>query len=229
MYVYYGEGMDETTGLAALGDVLLTRTLTHPHASPRPNPRPNPNPNPNPNQVLAISGHFAGNLSAERTDGSVATILNSNTAPGPCPCRNQARHGLGAGSAQAADWPRLAGAWGSPEYDLALGEASGASWPRSEPPVVFHTGELPDPADQFHAAGGGSQHTGVDDGFVIKASATTGKAEWIKHYPESNRDAQVVGVDVDASGNVFGSGYSCFSMWSKRRLRGAPQLATPIP
>ena len=70
---------------------------------------------------------------------------------------------------------------------------------------------------------------GVDDGFVIKASATTGKAEWIKHYPESNRDAQVVGVDVDASGNVFGSGYSCFSMWSKRRLRGAPQLATPIP
>ena len=72
-----------------------------------------------------------------------------------------------------------------------------------------------------HAAGGGSQHTGVDDGFVIKASATTGQAEWIKHYPESNRDAQVVGVDVDASGNVFGSGYSCFSMCSKRRLGSA--------
>ena len=52
----------------------------------------------------------------------------------------------------------------------------------------------------------------MDDGFVIKASATTGKAAWIKHYPESNRDAQVVGVDVDASGNVFGSGYSCSSM-----------------
>ena len=104
--------------------------------------------------MLAISGHFAGNLSAKLTDGSVATILNSNTAPG----------------------------------------------------------ELPDAADQFHAAGGGSQHTGVDDGFVIKASATTGKAAWIKHYPESNRDAQVVGVDVDASGNVFGSGYSCSSM-----------------
>ena len=28
VYVYYGEGMDETTGLAALGDVLLTHTLT---------------------------------------------------------------------------------------------------------------------------------------------------------------------------------------------------------
>ena len=104
--------------------------------------------------MLAISGHFAGNLSAKLIDGSVATILNSNTAPG----------------------------------------------------------ELPDPADQFHAAGGGSQHTGVDDGFVIKASATTGQAKWIKHYPESNRDAQVVGVDVDASGNVFGSGYSCSIM-----------------
>jgi hypothetical protein len=77
---------------------------------------------------------------------------------------------------------------------------------------LISTGELPDPDDQFHAAGGGSQHTGVDDGFVIKASATTGKAEWIKHYPESNRDAQVVGVDVDASGNVFGSGYSCSRM-----------------
>ena len=55
VYVYYGEGMDETTGLAALGD------------------------------VLAISGHFAGNLSAKLTDGSVATILNSNTALGELP------------------------------------------------------------------------------------------------------------------------------------------------
>ena len=83
------------------------------------------------------------------------------------------------------------------------------------------TGTLPDPDDQFHAAGGGSQHTGVDDGFVIKASATTGKAEWIKHYPQSDRDAQVVGVDVDASGNVFGSGYSCSSTGE---ASGAPQL-----
>ena len=121
VYVYYGEGMDETTGLAASGD------------------------------MLAISGHFSGNLSAKLADGTVATILNSNTAPG----------------------------------------------------------ELPDPADQFHAAGGGSQHTGVDDGFVIKASATTGQAEWITHYPQTNRDAQVVGVDMDAAGNVFGSGYAC--------------------
>ena len=70
--------------------------------------------------------------------------------------------------------------------------------------------ELPDAADQFHpnlksAAG----HTGVDDGFVIKASASTGKADWIKHYPQSNSDAQVVGVDIDSAGNVYGSGYSC--------------------
>ena len=92
--------------------------------------------------------------------------------------------------------------------------------------LVFHTGELPDPDDQFHAAGGGSQHTGVDDGFVIKASATTGQAEWIKHYPESNRDAQVVGVDVDASGNVFGSGYSCSSMVNapSRERHSSPPL-----
>ena len=83
------------------------------------------------------------------------------------------------------------------------------------------TGTLPDPDDQFHAAVGGSQHTGVDDGFVIKASATTGKAEWIKHYPQSDRDAQVVGVDVDANGNVFGSGYSCSSTGE---ALGAPQL-----
>ena len=116
------------------------------------------------------------------------------------------------------DPPRQLTGRGWPE----LGAARNMIWRWERPPeragrglshLVFHTGELPDPADQFHAAGGGSQHTGVDDGFVIKASATTGKAEWIKHYPESNRDAQVVGVDVDASGNVFGSGYSCFSMW----------------
>ena len=87
------------------------------------------------------------------------------------------------------------------------------------------TGTLPDPDDQFHAAVGGSQHTGVDDGFVIKASAATGKAAWIKHYPQSDRDAQVVGVDMDASGNVFGSGYSCSSTVE---ASGAPQ-SPPSP
>ena len=92
--------------------------------------------------------------------------------------------------------------------------------------IVSHVGELPDPDDQFHAAGGGSQHTGVDDGFVIKASAATGKAAWIKHYPQSDRDAQVVGVDMDASGNVFGSGYSCSSTVE---ASGAPQPAIPVP
>ena len=163
------------------------------------------------------SASSAGTLPAASSTASPATWVGSNA--GVAGERGPKR-------LLSRGWPT---SWGSPRHGLALGEASGASWPRSEPPVVFHTGELPDPADQFHAAGGGSQHTGVDDGFVIKASATTGKAEWIKHYPESNRDAQVVGVDVDASGNVFGSGYSCFSMWSKRCLRGAPQLATPIP
>ena len=93
--------------------------------------------------------------------------------------------------------------------------------PRSELPWVPHLGELPDPNDQFHAAGGGSQHTGVDDGFVIKASAMTGQAEWIVHYPKTNRDAQVVGVDVDVNGNVFGSGYACSSMGSTRHLGSA--------
>ena len=114
--------MDENSGLAASGD------------------------------VLAISGHFAGNLSAHMSDDTISTILNSNTAPG----------------------------------------------------------ELPDADDQFHPnAKSAAGHTGVDDGFVIKASASTGKADWIKHYPQSNSDAQVVGVDVDAAGNVYGSGYSC--------------------
>ena len=30
--------------------------------------------------------------------------------------------------------------------------------------------------------------TGVDDGFIIKASADTGVADWIVHYPQSNQD-----------------------------------------
>ena len=122
MFVYHGDGMDEASGMAAS------------------------------NGVLAISGHFTGNLSAEMADGSTTTIRNSNIAPG----------------------------------------------------------ELPDPADQFHPnQKDASVHTGVDDGFVIKASADTGKAAWLVHYPQTNSDAQVVGVDVDESGNVFGSGYEC--------------------
>ena len=102
--------------------------------------------------VLAVSGHFTGNLSAEMTDGTKKTIRNSNVPPG----------------------------------------------------------DLPALADQFHPnVRDASAHTGVDDGFVIKADASTGKAHWIVHYPQSNSDAQIVGVDVDASGNVYGSGYEC--------------------
>ena len=51
--------------------------------------------------------------------------------------------------------------------------------------------------------------TGVDDGFIIKASADTGVADWIVHYPQSNQDAEMVAVDFDTSTNVFGAGYSC--------------------
>eukprot|EP00964_Phaeocystis_antarctica_P105073 scaffold70154_cov40-Phaeocystis_antarctica.AAC.1 len=46
-------------------------------------------------------------------------------------CRNQARCGLGASPAQAADWPRLAEARGSLRHDLALKEASGEPAGRS--------------------------------------------------------------------------------------------------
>jgi len=71
-------------------------------------------------------------------------------------------------------------------------------------------GGVPDQEDQFHPNNkDGSGHTGVDDGFVIKARAETGKADWIVRYPESNKDSQVVAVDIDGDGNVFGSGYKC--------------------
>lgn len=64
--------------------------------------------------------------------------------------------------------------------------------------------------DQFHPnTKDTSKHTGVDDGFVIKARVATGEADWIVRYPESNKDAQIVDVNVDESGNVFGAGYKC--------------------
>jgi len=71
-------------------------------------------------------------------------------------------------------------------------------------------GGVPDQADQFHPnIKDNAGHTGVDDGFVIKARASDGKADWIVRYPESNKDSQVVAVDIDVNGNVFGSGYKC--------------------
>jgi len=71
-------------------------------------------------------------------------------------------------------------------------------------------GGVPDQADQFHPnSKDKAGHTGVDDGFVIKARADDGKADWIIRYPESNRDAMIVAVDMDAGGNIFGSGYKC--------------------
>lgn len=64
--------------------------------------------------------------------------------------------------------------------------------------------------DQFHPNNKASHaETGVDDGFIIKANADTGIADWIVHYPRSNADAEIVGVDFDTSNNVYGAGYSC--------------------
>ena len=49
---------------------------------------------------------------------------------------------LWASAAQAAEWPRLAGAWGSLEHGLALIEASGepACWPKPERLLFPHVG-----------------------------------------------------------------------------------------
>jgi len=122
VFLYGGHGLDETSGLAALGD------------------------------MLAVSGHFTGNLTAQMTDGSFKTIINSN---------------------------------------------------------LMENG-MPNPDDQFHPNQKDSAaESGSDDGFVIKANAETGKAEWIVNYPVSNKDSQIVGVDIDEDGNVYGSGYKC--------------------
>lgn len=74
----------------------------------------------------------------------------------------------------------------------------------------IEVGGVPDQSDQFHPnQKDASAHTGNDDGFVIKASGISGIADWIVHYPESNKDSQVIAVDIDDDGNVFGSGYKC--------------------
>jgi hypothetical protein len=52
VYVYYGEGMDETTGLAAVGDVLA---ISGHFAGNLPNPYPYPYPNPYPALALALT------------------------------------------------------------------------------------------------------------------------------------------------------------------------------
>jgi len=54
IYVYYGEGQDETCGLAA-------KEISSGE------------------EVLAISGHFVGTLTADHSDGTSTTIFNSNS------------------------------------------------------------------------------------------------------------------------------------------------------
>jgi len=119
VYVYYGVGQDETTGLAA------KETNDG-------------------KKVLAISGHFVGSLTADYGDGLKETIYNSN-------------------------------AEGTEDF-------------------VLHPNSV---------------KNGFDDGFVIKADAETGSAKWLIRYPNATKDAETVGVDVDADGNVYGAGYAC--------------------
>jgi len=65
-------------------------------------------------------------------------------------------------------------------------------------------------ADQFHPNNRNSHAlSGVDDGYIIKASAITGLTDWIVHWPKSNQDAEILAVDFDSSMNVFAAGYSC--------------------
>jgi len=124
VFVYSGHGLDETSGIAVSNQ-----------------------------NVLAVSGHFTGNLTVALADGSTTkTILNSN----------------------------------------------------------LEEGSLPDDEDQFHPnSKDGAGETGEDDGFVIKANASTGLVDWLVHYPKSNKDSQIIGVDVDDDGNIYGSGYKC--------------------
>jgi hypothetical protein len=128
LFTWEGDGLDETTGVAVQGS------------------------------VLAVSGHFTGNLTAILKNGTSSTIWNSNI-------ENQ---------------------------------VSGVA----------------DNADQFHPnTKDVSGHSGVDDGFVIRADANTGMADWIVRYPESNKDAQIIDVDISDSeemgSNVLVAGYRC--------------------
>ena len=69
---------------------------------------------------------------------------------------------------------------------------------------------MPNPEDQFHPnQRDAAAETGTDDEFVIKANADTGKAEWIMAYPVSNKDSQIISVDMDTDGNTYGAGYTC--------------------
>ena len=57
MFVYYGEGQDETTGLA-------TKVIS------------------SGDKVIAVSGHLIGSLAADKSDGSKIEIYNSKAQGG---------------------------------------------------------------------------------------------------------------------------------------------------
>ena len=61
MFVYYGEGQDETTGLA-------TKVIS------------------SGDKVIAVSGNLIGSLAADKSDGSKIEIYNSKTQGGHTMC-----------------------------------------------------------------------------------------------------------------------------------------------
>jgi len=126
LFTWEGDGLDETTGVAVQGN------------------------------LLAVSGHFTGNLTAVLKDGTSSTIWNSN--------------------------------------------------------IDDTVGGVADNADQFHPnTKDVSGDSGVDDGFVILADATTGIADWIVRYPESNKDSQVIDVAIETeASNILAAGYRCY-------------------
>jgi len=80
--------------------------------------------------------------------------------------------------------------------------------------------ELPDNNNQYHPNTRDSAgETGEDDGFIIKANGDTGVASWIVHYPQSNKDAEIVSIDMDKAGDVYAAGYTCSQQANSNGLK----------
>eukprot|EP00964_Phaeocystis_antarctica_P107249 scaffold71995_cov51-Phaeocystis_antarctica.AAC.1 len=72
------------------------------------------------------------------------TLDLASVAQGESPCGKQGLYGRPE-RPKAADWPRLAGAWGSLRHALALRQASGDPAGRGLSHLAFHVGESPCP------------------------------------------------------------------------------------
>jgi len=175
IYVYYGEGQDETCGLAvkeiASGD-----------------------------NIMALSGHFVGSLTAENGDGNSITIYNSNSE----------------GTADYVQHPNAIKNGFDDGFIISADADTGdANWmvahPTSNKDAQTVGVDLDNDGNIFGAGyfcnqiGEGEESPVICDGFVAKFAANDGTLLWEQNYTDLGAAMWLVYDEIDDALYVTGT------------------------